>query len=147
MNRINKQKTFNFLNRKNKWLGLIDYKTIVVLLVYIFIIYELISIVVIRAVYKLYIMIVFVLPYIIFMLLNLNEECIIDKLIVIIKFLLKRKKYVNMIFYTILFAFLGARIYYVLFNWELYSHDLFYTKNNTIYVENVEKLRIVKSKK
>lgn len=120
MNRINKQKTFNFLNRKNKWLGLIDYKTILVLIVYIFIIYELISIVVIREVYKLYIMIIFVLPYIIFILLNLNEECIIDKLIVIIKFLLKRKKYVNMIFYT---------------------------KNNTIYVENVEKLRIVKSKK
>ena len=30
----------------------------------------------------------------------------------------------NMAFWTIIMGLFGARIYYVLFNWELYSHDL-----------------------
>lgn len=120
MERVNKQKTFNFLNRKNKWLGIIDYKTIVALLSYTFIIFEIVNYFRIELIYKLYIIIILVFPCIIFILLNLSEECIVDKLIIIIKFLLKRKKYVNMIFYA---------------------------KNDTIYVENVDKHHIVKSKK
>lgn len=28
MQKINKQKTFNFFKRKTKWLGIIDYKTL-----------------------------------------------------------------------------------------------------------------------
>ena len=120
MERVNRQKTFNFLNKKNKWLGLIDYKTIVIFLGYLFIVYKITNYLIIDFMYKVYILIIFCLPCIIFIILNLNEECIVDKLIIIIKFLLKRKKYVNMIFYA---------------------------KNNTIYVENVDKHHIVKSKK
>ena len=30
----------------------------------------------------------------------------------------------NLTFYTVIFGLIGARIYYVIFNWQLYSHDL-----------------------
>ena len=30
----------------------------------------------------------------------------------------------NLTFWTVLFGLLGARLYYVLFNWSLYSHDI-----------------------
>ena len=34
-----------------------------------------------------------------------------------------RDFFTNLIFYCIIFGFLGARIYYVLFNWNYYSHN------------------------
>ena len=30
----------------------------------------------------------------------------------------------NLTFYTVIFGLIGARIYYVIFNWQLYSHDV-----------------------
>ena len=30
----------------------------------------------------------------------------------------------NLTFYTVLFGLIGARFYYVIFNWQLYSHDI-----------------------
>lgn len=120
MERINKQQTYSFLNIKNKWLGIIDYKTLSVFLVYIYVVCYLVNYLNIENIYKLYVIVIFVLPAIIFILLNLNEECIIDKLIIIIKFILKRKLYVN---------------------------SSFYTKTDIIYVKNVEENHIVKSKK
>ena len=35
MEKINGQRVFNFYNRKNKWLGIIDYKTLVFGIIYI----------------------------------------------------------------------------------------------------------------
>lgn len=120
MERINRQKTFNFLNKKNKWLGILDYKTIRYLAIYVFIIYELLNLIALQVMVKLYILVIFIFPFCIFIFLNLNEECIVDKFIIIVKFFIKRKKYVNM---------------------------QFYKNNNTIYVENVKKNRIVKLQK
>ena len=31
----------------------------------------------------------------------------------------------NLTFWTVLFGLIGARFYYVIFNWQLYSHDIF----------------------
>ena len=40
------------------------------------------------------------------------------------KFSISKDIMFNMAFWMIIFGLIGARIYYVLFNWELYSHDL-----------------------
>ena len=45
---------------------------------------------------KLYIFIYLVIPFIIFILLNIKEESIIDKLFVILIFFIKRKKFIKL---------------------------------------------------
>ena len=96
MQRINKQKTFNFFKRKSKWLGLIDYKTLTFFIIYILIIVKILSIINISNILKLYIFIYLVIPFIIFILLNIKEESIIDKLFVILIFSIKRKKFIKL---------------------------------------------------
>ena len=40
------------------------------------------------------------------------------------KFQISKDIMFNMVFWTVIFGLVGARFYYVVFNWELYSHDL-----------------------
>lgn len=118
MERINKQRVFNFYNRKNKWLGLIDYKTLLFCLIYIFIIFKLVSVFNISYIAKTYIAANLLLPLIIFVLFNLKEESIIDKLIIIILFYVKRK---------------------------IYTNNRYFANNKCIYVKSVEKYHIEKT--
>ena len=80
MERINKQKVYNFYSRKNKWLGLIDYKTLLFCVIYVFIVFKIICLFNISYITKIYIVANLLLPLIIFILFNLKEESIIDKL-------------------------------------------------------------------
>lgn len=112
MERINKQRVFNFYNRKNKWLGIIDYKTLVFGILYAFIMFKIIFGFNLTYELKIYLYINMILPLIIFIILNIHEESIIDKLKVIILFYIFRRKYINI---------------------------RFFSKNNVIYVKNVEK--------
>ena len=100
MERINEQEIYNFCGRKNKWLGIIDYKTLAFLTIYIFIIVKLVSLLNIYYLYKVYIIVNLVLPLIIFILLNIREESVIDKLIIIILYYTKRKKYIKTEYYA-----------------------------------------------
>ncbi len=98
---------------------MIDYKTLTIFLLYCFLLFKFISFFSLDFIYKVYICINGIMPFVVFILLNIREECVIDKLVIIIKFLLKRKKYIN---------------------WK------YYAKLNTIYVKNEEKYHIVKLK-
>lgn len=119
MERINKQEVYNFVSRKNKWLGLIDYKTLLVFGIYSYLVIKFVFFLDITHILRLYIITIFISPFVIFIILNLNEECIVDKLFVILKFLSKRKIYIKM---------------------ENYA------KLDKIYVNNVEKKCIEKNK-
>lgn len=112
MDRINKQRVFNFYNRKNKWMGVIDYKSLAFCVLYLLIIFKVIFSFNISYVLKFYIATIFILPICIFVALNIQEESIIDKLQIIIMFFITRKKYINI---------------------------KFFSKEKTIYVKNVEK--------
>lgn len=112
MEKINKQQIYNFYNRKNKWLGIIDYKTLLVFVLYCFVSFKIIFFIPIEVIYKLYILIIVILPFIIFIVLNIQEESIVDKLINIFSFFSKRTTYIN------------------------YQYHI---KLNTIYVKDVEK--------
>ncbi len=120
MIKINKQKVYNFYNKKSKWLGIIDNKTLVCVAIYFFITIKVISIINIGYIFKIYILTIFVLPVIIFIILNIQEESIVDK-------------FKNII------LFYALRGYYL--------KNLQITKTNTIYVKNVEKYHIEKQKK
>lgn len=96
MQKINKQKTFNFLKKKNKWLGLVDYKTLLFVIIYIVILSKIISIFNISNILKLYFFVYLTIPFVIFIFLNLKEESIIDKLLIILIYFTKRKNFVKM---------------------------------------------------
>lgn len=115
MERINKQRVFNFYNKKNKWLGIIDYKTLFFFVAYLLIVFKILNIFNIQIIIKLYIYIIAVLPLVIFILFNLQEESIIEKLKIILIFFISRNIYVS-------------------------SQNTTFTKN--MYVKNVEKWRI-----
>lgn len=100
MEKINGQEIYNFYNRKNKWLGMIDYKTLLVLITYVFFIFKVLSLFNIYYLYKVYIITICILPVLIFVLLNINEECVIDKLVIVIFFYLKRKIYIKSEYYA-----------------------------------------------
>lgn len=100
MERINKQEVYNFYRRKNKWLGIIDYKTLSFFIIYFFIITKFVSFLDIYYLYKVYIIINLILPLIIFIIANINEESIVDKLIVIISYFINRKKYIKKEYYA-----------------------------------------------
>lgn len=88
MEKFNKQQVFNFYNKKRKWHGILDYKTITISAIYIIGICYFVFGLNISNTFKLYIIIMLVLPLIIFILLNINEESPIEKLQNIIKFIL-----------------------------------------------------------
>ena len=93
MEKINKQEVFNYYNKKNRWLGIIDYKTLVFSIMYVYLIVKLVFCFNISYTLRLYIIVNLILPLIIFILLNINEESIIDKLYIIIKFMMFRRIY------------------------------------------------------
>ena len=100
MERINKQEIYNFYNRKNKWLGLIDYKTLFVFVLYSFLVIKFAFWLNIDIIFRLYIISFLIMPFALFIILNLQEESIIDKLFVIIKFLLTKKVYIKYEYYA-----------------------------------------------
>lgn len=119
MIKVNKQRVYNFYNKKKKWMGLIDNKTVIFFITYLFVLLKLVSLFKSTFVVKIYLVAIFVLPLVIFIILNLQEENIIDKL-------------GNIIFFYI------SRGYYL--------KSIQTNKLNNIYVKNVEKYRIEKLK-
>ncbi len=95
MERINKQEIYNFYNRKSKWMGLIDYKTMVVLLIYFFIILKIVISLNIKIILRVYIISILLTPAVVFIILNFNEECIVDKLLVILKYCMNKGIYIK----------------------------------------------------
>ena len=91
--RINKQQIFNFYNKTHKWHGLIDYKSLTIIVVYIFLCGYLVINMNITNTLKLYVIIILVLPVIIFTLLNINEDSVLEKLVTIIKYIYTKRVY------------------------------------------------------
>lgn len=91
--RINKQQIFNFYNKTHKWHGLIDYKSLTAIVAYVFICCYLVLNLNITNTLKLYVIIILVLPVLIFTLLNINEDSIIEKLVKIIRYILTKRVY------------------------------------------------------
>lgn len=100
MEKINGQEIYNFYNRKNKWLGIVDYKSLCFFMGYVYIVFKFVSLFNIYYLYKVYILSFLIFPVIIFILLNIDEECVIDKLKIVIVFYLKRKIYIKSEYYA-----------------------------------------------
>lgn len=54
--------TFSILNKKSKWLGIIDYKSLIILLIYLYILWNVFGFFINSVLYKVYFIIIFSIP-------------------------------------------------------------------------------------
>ena len=89
-----KARVYGGLKRKNRFLGIIDYKTLVILLGYMWIVWKIGEKIFISWIYRGYFWLILITPVIGFVYANKNEEDISHIIYVIIKFLVSPKLYV-----------------------------------------------------
>ncbi len=92
---MNEKEIYMNYKRNNKWLGIIDYKSLAFLVFYLVLIWNVIDLFKIRLEYKIYIFVCLSIPVIVLLCININSESAIDVMITIIKFMLKNKIYVS----------------------------------------------------
>ena len=92
---MNEKELFMNYKRNNKWLGIIDYKSLTFLVGYLAVIWNAINLLNIPLEYKMYILISLSIPVTVVLCVNINSESAIDVVITVIKFNLKNKIYVN----------------------------------------------------
>jgi len=94
-NRINEKIMYTSYKRNNRWLGIIDYKSLFIILVYVFIIINVLDILNISFEKSIYIFIFFTVPIVSVMIINVNNESIISVIISITLFMLNKKVFVD----------------------------------------------------
>lgn len=95
MKEYNKQNIYKNFNRKNKWFGIIDYKSLVILVGYVFVIITILRYINIKLEYAVYIFMFLTVPIVVVVFININNEVAIDVIFIILKFYLKKGTYVN----------------------------------------------------
>lgn len=92
---MEKVKFYSNFKRENKWLGIIDYKSLSILLGYIALIFFLLSNINIKLEYLIYIFIFFTIPVFTVFFINIGNESIYDVIIIIFKFYKNKKIYIK----------------------------------------------------
>lgn len=91
---MNEKEIFMNYKRNNKWLGMIDYKSLTFLVIYLVIIWNGIDFFCITLEYKIYAFVCFSIPISVILCININSESAIDVVITIIRFNFKSKIFV-----------------------------------------------------
>lgn len=94
-NEDNKVEIYLNYKRNNKWLGIIDYKSLIVICIYVFIVVCTLKVIPIKLEYLVYIFIFLVIPVVVLILINIGEDSAVDTLIVILKFLLNNNIFIK----------------------------------------------------
>ncbi len=102
MKRYNLRPIYCNFNRKNKWLGIIDYKSLAIISVYLIICIYLLSLIPLSMDILVYIFVFLSLPVIAIFCVNFNNETIIDMVIIILNFLFNKKIFVDLKYADIL---------------------------------------------
>lgn len=89
----NKDAYPNF-NRTNKWLGIIDYKTLIILILILFAVWNLLGIFIQSQLYRVYIVVIIAIPFLGIVYANKSEENISNVIYIVIKHILSPKLYV-----------------------------------------------------
>ena len=96
---MKKQIYLNY-KRQNKWLGLIDYKSLLFIIIYGLAIIFVLKKISLNFVISFYIFIILMSPLVIVILINTKSGSAIDILFIIIKYFFKNKLYVNFKYYS-----------------------------------------------
>ncbi len=81
------------LNRSNKWLGIIDYKSLIIFLIILFAIWNILGLFVSNQVYKVYLLVIIAIPFFGIFYANKSEENISNVVYIVIRYMLSPKKY------------------------------------------------------
>lgn len=81
------------LNRSNKWLGIIDYKSLVILLVILFVVWNILGLFLQNQLYRVYILIVISIPVLGLFYANKSSENISSVIYTVIKYIISPKCY------------------------------------------------------
>lgn len=100
-NKINEKIMYTSYKRNNKWLGIIDYKSLCVILVYIWLVINVLDLINLSFENSLYIFLFLTVPIISIMLININNESTINVIICILKFIMSKGIYVDKRFYKV----------------------------------------------
>ncbi len=95
MQRVNVQPIYSNYKRDNKFLGIIDYKSLYVCIAYAFIIFIICSILPLTIEYAVYLFMFLVVPVIAIFCVNINNESSIDVITTIFEYMLKKNIYVR----------------------------------------------------
>lgn len=82
------------LNRKNKWLGIIDYKSLVILVALLFFIWNILGLFMDNDIYKIYILTIILIPIAGLFYVNKAEENISTIIYTVLKYLISHKYYI-----------------------------------------------------
>lgn len=92
---MNKKQIYINYDRKNKWKGLIDYKSLIIFIIYFLVIYNLTKLLPIKLEYIIYTNMFLNIPILALLCSFSDNDSAIDMIFTIIKYLFKRKIYVN----------------------------------------------------
>jgi len=90
---MKKEQVFPSFRRQNKWLGIIDYKSLFAFGIYIYIIYLICNGLEIPIKQGTTIMLISIIPLIALYFANIKEESIVEIVVIILKFCISKKKY------------------------------------------------------
>ena len=100
-----KAQVYSNLEKPVRWNGIIDYKTLITVAVYIFLIWNVTSIFAVSMFTRLYIVLILTVPFIVFIKSYINEADIIFILIIILRFCFTAHLYVYDIFDDLFFFY------------------------------------------
>ncbi len=95
MKEFNKQYIYQNFNRNNKWMGIIDYKSLLVIIIYVFCVFAIIRLLHFNMKISIYLFLGFTVPVISIIVVHINNDVAIDVIIVICKFYIKKKFFVH----------------------------------------------------
>jgi len=95
MKLINKQEIFNYSNVKKKWKGIIEYRVLVYVCIYTFIIWKFVSILSLNFSFSLIVFSILMIPVFILLLFSIKQDNVIEIIIYVVLFYLKNKIYIK----------------------------------------------------
>lgn len=85
---------YSNLNRSSKWLGIIDYKSLIILLVVMFAIWNVLGIFLEDTIYRIYVLAIILIPFVGLFYANKSHENISDVIYIVLKYMISPKLYV-----------------------------------------------------
>lgn len=82
------------LNRNNKWMGIIDYKSLIILLLILFLIWNILGLFISNQIYKVYTLVIISIPFLGLVYANKSGDNISNVIYIALKYLLSPKLYV-----------------------------------------------------
>ena len=90
---LEERDNYSNLNRNNKWLGIIDYKSLIILLLFLFLMWNVLGVFLHNDIYRIYILIILIIPLLGLFYANKSEENLSNVLYIILRYLLIPKVY------------------------------------------------------